>query len=649
MFEFRRYKKLHFSDTSLFKEIKSQSQTKNQLRHLLLLATRLLFLTFLILAFAKPIIPSSDGKKIEPELISVYVDNSYSMSSSDAGGAKMLTQALEIAFRISEQYPKEYKFQLLTNALTANEKRILNKKDFIEQLDNISTIAQHRPLEEILVFQQRSVAEEDVSRMVTYLISDFNQLLPKEESPLTVDSNNTLRLIPMQPMISENLSIDSAWSFAPIVQKGIEQKIGFRITNHGNQSILDQKIDVFIGDKQVYSPIVSIGPNDYIDTSFTFTPNETGRIKGRISLEDRAIIFDDTYFFSIPVKSKIAVAELSQNLKADSPFKRLFTSDQFTHVQQEPSALVQDELEKSSLLVINELNSWNTGLTAVAASHLDKGGNLLIVTATQFDETFREALRLNYGFELKEADTVNGNLTDLNPDQPLFYDVFEKMDSDMNLPFVSKCYGINNTGSLEKVLELPNNRLLLAAYPVSNGKVYLLTAPLSAAWTNLASHAVFVPLMINMAAKSGLQEPLAYPLDVKMIPWAGAGVEKIQLTATDHQESIFPSISYKGLHLQNALKHPGIYAIEGYNPDTVFGSVAFNYNRKESRLEYPGLERLASSFKGDGDIAVLNAQDLDIAQAIMEADLGKVLWPYFILLALLFFLIEILLLKSLPL
>lgn len=372
LFEFRRYKKLYFSDTSLFKEIKSQSQTKNQLRHLLLLIARLLFLTFLILAFAEPMVPASSGKKSEPEVVSIYIDNSYSMSSSDEGGSKLLAQALEMAFRISEQYPKGYKFQLITNRLSANEKRLLNKEELLEQLDLTNTIAQHRLLEEILLFQERSLAENDIKRSLVYCISDFNQTLPKGETQIEIDSLKMLRLVPLRPVVIENLSIDSAWSDAPIIQKGIEQKIGFRVTNHGSEEILDQKIDVYINERQVFSPIISINANAYLDTSFSFVPEQNGSIHGRISLDDRSITFDDTYYFTLPVKSSISIAEINETIGISSPFKRLFSSEQFSHIEQESSALLQDELNETSLLVFNELTTWNSGLTAIAESHLKK-------------------------------------------------------------------------------------------------------------------------------------------------------------------------------------------------------------------------------------------------------------------------------------
>src|SRR5690606_20441483 len=136
LFQFRRYKKLYFSDISLLKEIQTKSQTKNQLRHLLVLASRMLFLAALIIAFAEPLIPGSSNLEQEQSLVSIYVDNSLSMENLSEDG-KLLPLALQRAFEITEAYPKDTKFQLITNELSSIERRFSDRETFLTQLDEV--------------------------------------------------------------------------------------------------------------------------------------------------------------------------------------------------------------------------------------------------------------------------------------------------------------------------------------------------------------------------------------------------------------------------------------------------------------------------------------------------------------------------------
>ncbi|MBL0031994.1 MAG: BatA domain-containing protein [Bacteroidetes bacterium] len=62
LFNFRRFKKIYFTNVRFLKEIKQDTQSKSKLKHLLVLLSRLLALTFLVLAFAQPFIPAKQIK-----------------------------------------------------------------------------------------------------------------------------------------------------------------------------------------------------------------------------------------------------------------------------------------------------------------------------------------------------------------------------------------------------------------------------------------------------------------------------------------------------------------------------------------------------------------------------------------------------------
>jgi hypothetical protein len=52
LFQFRRFKKIYFSNTSFLQEIKETSQQSRRLKHLLVLLMRLIAVAFLVMAFA---------------------------------------------------------------------------------------------------------------------------------------------------------------------------------------------------------------------------------------------------------------------------------------------------------------------------------------------------------------------------------------------------------------------------------------------------------------------------------------------------------------------------------------------------------------------------------------------------------------------
>ena len=81
LFYFRRFRKVYFTNVRFLREVKEDTSARSKLRNLLVLIARLLALAFLILAFVQPFIPQDNEVKAGRKAVSVFVDNSYSMSA----------------------------------------------------------------------------------------------------------------------------------------------------------------------------------------------------------------------------------------------------------------------------------------------------------------------------------------------------------------------------------------------------------------------------------------------------------------------------------------------------------------------------------------------------------------------------------------
>ncbi|MBQ8045424.1 MAG: BatA domain-containing protein, partial [Bacteroidales bacterium] len=88
LFNFRRYKKVYFSNVELLRQLESETQKQSKLKQLLVLALRIMCIIFIVLAFAQPIIPTDKSRAIAVgnQYVSVYIDNSFSMEATTADG-----------------------------------------------------------------------------------------------------------------------------------------------------------------------------------------------------------------------------------------------------------------------------------------------------------------------------------------------------------------------------------------------------------------------------------------------------------------------------------------------------------------------------------------------------------------------------------
>src|ERR1700745_1818876 len=82
LFNFRRYKKVYFTNVKFLREIQEETKSSSRLKELLILAMRCLAIACLVLAFAQPFIPGGlNTAKRGNTAVSIYIDNSFSMEN----------------------------------------------------------------------------------------------------------------------------------------------------------------------------------------------------------------------------------------------------------------------------------------------------------------------------------------------------------------------------------------------------------------------------------------------------------------------------------------------------------------------------------------------------------------------------------------
>ncbi|MEP2508074.1 MAG: BatA domain-containing protein, partial [Reichenbachiella sp.] len=114
LFNFRKAKKISFSNVRFLESVKKKSSSNLRIRHLLILLCRLLFIFFLILTFAQPVIPSKEDG-LRSKSVAIYLDNSNSLSNLTVNDVSGFNEILSVAQEITLLYSSETKFSLITN------------------------------------------------------------------------------------------------------------------------------------------------------------------------------------------------------------------------------------------------------------------------------------------------------------------------------------------------------------------------------------------------------------------------------------------------------------------------------------------------------------------------------------------------------
>jgi hypothetical protein len=157
LFNFRRFRKIHFTNVSLIRDLKLQTQKQSKLRHLPVLLLRIIAIIALVMAFAQPYIPvaqSNAGSNLRNN-VDVYIDNSFSMEAGAEKGS-LLEEAREKAKEIAGMYKSSDLFRIITNDFEGRHQRYLSREEFLNLVNEIQISPVSRTIPEIISWHTKT-------------------------------------------------------------------------------------------------------------------------------------------------------------------------------------------------------------------------------------------------------------------------------------------------------------------------------------------------------------------------------------------------------------------------------------------------------------------------------------------------------------
>ncbi|AYL95000.1 BatA domain-containing protein [Mucilaginibacter celer] len=647
LFNFRKYKKVYFSNVQFLKEVQEQQASRRNLKERLILAARLLALTFLVLAFARPYIPGAQNANLgKQQVISVFVDNSYSMQALNREGS-LLDGAKSRAKEIASAYNINDRFQLLTQDFEGKHQRLLNRDEFNDAVDAVKISPQSRSLQQVVGRQQSLLESQPGASKSIFIISDFQK--SNNNKQVKVDSSIAVSLVQLKSGSLPNVAVDSAWLLSAVHRPGESEKLVVRLHNYAGQRAEKIPLGVLINGSQKALGSFSIDARAVQNDTLAFSGLQAGWQRGEIRLQDNPVTFDNQFYFSFNVKQQLPVLLLDGGT-ANRYLKAVFGSDAFFAAQRATDGSVDyAALNTYPLVVISDVKSITTGLGQQLKNYVSKGGSLVVFPAADADlANYRSFLQsLNAGFPEKLV-TADVKVTAINRQSEVFKNVFESFPQNPDLPVAKKYYHLSKgAGGAENLMSLATGEPFWGAYKNGRGKVYLASVPLNEDFSNLPRHALFVPVLFRMALLSGHDQPLFYTLgadeSVEIPPVQTT--EKQLLKLSKNNQTIIPDVRQQEgsttLYISDQLRETGIYALK--RQDSTLAALAFNDNRAESDMSYftaADLEKLVPNAK-----PLLTAGNGSLKSIIAESNFGTQLWKLCIILALICLLAEILLIR----
>lgn len=652
LFHFRRFKKVYFSNINFLQQLSDETQKQARLKHLLVLIARILAISFLVMAFARPFIPLKDSEqRPDGNKISIFVDNSFSMEAGSTYGT-LLDQAKQGAAEIASLFEPTDKYQLLTNDFEAKHQRFVNRDEFMAMLGEVNFGPAVRTVSEIMQRQTDLLGEEPGNEnKLAFVLSDFQKNITNLENS-EPDSLIDYLLIPFQAQRRENVFIDSIWIENPVRLPGQVLTIETRIFNDSDQRLENQPVRLYVNNSQRSVATFDVGPFSHATVSLTFTLGTESIQQGYLEITDHPVTFDDRFYFSFNLSENIPVLAINQ-LTPNRFLNALLANDTtFVYRNVQAGAIDYSLFGSQNLIILNALPSIGSGLAGELRRYVEEGGNLLVFPGEDADLPSYNDMLLSMGVAgIQQKDTQTTRVTSINELHSIYSGVFERLPENIDLPVVQEYYILDRQtrGREQYLMQLQNGNYFLTETPSGAGRVYLSAVPASDRFSNFPRHAMFVPTVYNIALHSAAIYPLFHTIGtdelVTIRNYRPAAGELFTITA--EQLEIIPETRNINNNI-NLLLHGQIQSQRNYRlkaGDNLLRYLSFNYDRRESLLESYSKSEIEQMTAEKQNIFAFESGNVSFEKQMEILRGGKQLWRLFLLIALLFLATEVLLLR----
>jgi hypothetical protein len=631
LFNFRKTTRILFSNTRLLQQVKQETTQKRKLKQYLILASRLLFLLFLVITFAQPFLPATE--QITPgREVTLYLDNSYSMTSSVDEQTRALDAGLSFAREVAELFPADTRYKLLTNDFAPFSNSYKTKAELVDLLTQVRLSPLSRTYSEI---RERAVADDNE----LFWISDFQKSTLALEGA-GMDSAHSIHLVSLPIENASNIFVDSVFLEDPFMVSGQPNTLHVRVRNNGVKSRDGLVIKLTINQVQSGTASVDLAPSEMATVKFDLAQGLQGMNRLELSFTDFPVSFDNLFYLTLNFSTKIRVVEVRT---AAAFVEKVFgNSDLFSFRAFSPGNVDLGILSQADLVVLNGVDNPDAGLRAAIKEYQEGQGSVLWIPSPSSTGAGLGSMVGNLPLT-KLNNAVMQELERPDFQNPFFENVFEEQEASMAMPRARAVIAWGSDRSA--LLSFKDGSPFLSR----SGNTYVMAAPLENGWSDFQNHAIFVPVMYRMAASGHRMSQKPYYLlserqaTLQMDSLAG----EAPVVLAGRQE-IVPSQRRNGdrviLEIPRFSVEPGFYTAH-IGSDTL-GLIAFDMDKRESLLEQWSAEEVKSLLGGGNNISIFQpAAQGSFTNEIKERYLGRQLWKYALAMSLLFLLAEVLLIR----
>ena len=623
LFQLQKFVKVPFTNVAFLKKIIQDSRQSSRIKKWLILSIRMLLFLAILFIFSQPYFSNKNATKLQHFWI--YLDNSLSMQARGEKGILLPIAVNEII----ESVPQQSTFTLLTNDNFHEE---ISYLEFKKTLLNIQNTAKIVDLNSVFL-KINSISKNKIKTSnEIILISDFQYDYNNKFTNVTP----SFTAIKLQESQKSNLSIDSIF-----ISNNANQNLTISVVLKNQGASKDNvPIAIFNDEKLISKQLFSVGKDTLKTVTFSIQNQE--KIKGKVEITfSDTFGFDNIFYFTVNSTKKSNVLAIGNETDFLS---KIYTEDEFNLVQNTLQNVNYNILKKQQLIILYELENIPETLSNSLQVFSNNGGTVVIVPNSNSSIfSYNNFLQNLTSAKIDSKIIDNLKITNINFNHPFFQNVFSKKVNNFQYPTVNQFFTFQSKNSSE-IITFENNSPFLIQIKAANRSIYLFSSAINKKNSNLLNSPLIVPIFFNFGKFSFQHSQLYYYLEKENQIDVEIQLQKDEILEISNSNSTFiPSQQV----FQNKVKittieqplEAGFYNIQ--RKKEINEIIAFNMPKEESILQFLDI----STLKDESNDINISSSISTAFQKMNKKNEVQWLWKWFLALAIVSLLLEILILK----
>ncbi|MCB5269800.1 MAG: BatA domain-containing protein [Candidatus Cloacimonadaceae bacterium] len=597
---------LLFSSLRFIKLSQQQEKNRTRITNIILLIIRMLIILLTVLAVARPMLAASglgSSDKHPPTAIAIILDTSYSMDYTQ-DGSSMLQKASAAIQSINAQATEADRLILITRDQNWNQihAQIYAEKIPEEALQTIGISWKPLAWDEVLSLANQKLADAQMPNSEIYLLSDFvnEEIKLKSQYPIAAISIG-------KDVKRRNISVSEARAMPQIVGRNRQQTLEFRLNNHSEEDRSEVLIQAVVDDIKVAEKFVSIKARQSSLETISFDLRKEGWQAGHVEVLDEALMADNRAYFAFEYfqNPKVGVVTNSHLPRSLQSILSVYAGGKDPDII-DPAQLNLQRIQGYKFMVFYDVGLLDMRLREVLNALDQQGIGALFCLSSTISPDLKAYLEQRFDISIKSYNKQSRNIDFISPHHQVTAIIADKQRKYSEVKGFWEASGGNaliSAGSLPLVLSTTNSALWL--------------------WDMTGDSPFFVdPAFAVFAYRqaSVLQSVNVPPNELKV----GDIIRASELILPSMESIVLPNPQY-------LLQEPGLYTLNPGSPQAA--SLAVNHDYADSEANPALIEGKIKYFSDD------------FKHEIFMSRLGRDLWKWLLVLALILVLLEILIVK----